>query len=298
MVRVPMSSDRRYRHGLWQDRMHDETAIFLHIPKTAGTTLHRIIDRQYPPEARHWITRHDVGVEAFKRLPLSHRAALRMVRGHIPFGVHEYIPRPARYWTILRRPIERLISYYYFVQREPEHYLYDYANTPGMTLRRYLEERVSLQTDNFQTRLISGIWTDVGYGECDEATLGLAKKNLEEHFALVGLTERFDESLMLLKRTFGWGDVFYKRRNVTEGRPRREALPAETVAVLRAHNQLDLELYAFAKELFEKQVRDRGPFFALSVKRFQLVNRRMQRLVRAYRMARTFSARTWLRNQR
>jgi len=55
----------------------------------------------------------------------------------------------------------------------PEHYLHDYANTQGVTLQRYVESRASLQTDNFQTRLISGIWTDVGYGECDQETLAL-----------------------------------------------------------------------------------------------------------------------------
>ena len=277
--------------------MHDETAIFVHIPKTGGTTLHRIIDRQYPPETRYWIKQHDVGLEAFKGLPLSRRAVLRMVRGHISFGVHEYIPRPATYFTILRQPIERLISYYTFVQREPEHYLYDYANTPGMTIRRYLEERVSLQTDNFQTRLLSGVWTDVGYGECDEATLALAKRNLAERFAVVGLTKRFDETLLLLQEAFGWSDIHYRRQNVTLGRPRRKELPPETLDVISAHNQLDLELYAFAEELFGKQVQDRGPFFAWAVKRLQFANRRMWPLIRTYRTMRTFSVRTWLRNQ-
>jgi len=271
--------------------MHDETAIFVHIPKTGGTTLHQIIDRQYPPERRHWIMRHDVGLEAFKSLPLSRRAELRMVRGHIPFGVHEYIPRPATYLTILRQPIERVISYYYFVQREPEHYLYDYANTPGMTIRRYLEDRISPQTDNFQTRLISGVWTDVEYGKCDEETLALAKRNLAEHFAVVGLTKRFDESLMLLKRIFGWGNVFYRRSNVTLGRPRGETLPAETLAVLHAHNQLDLELYAFAEALLARQVHQRGASFAWAVKWFQFANRWVPPVIDTYRRARRFSAR-------
>jgi hypothetical protein len=191
-----------------------------------------------------------------------------------------------------------VISYYYFVQREPEHYLYDYANTPGMTIRRYLEDHVSLQTDNFQTRLISGIWTDVGYGECDQTTLATAKRNLAERFAVVGLTRRFDETLLLLQRALGWSKVYYQRHNVTRGRPRRAAVPAPTLEVIAAHNKLDLELYAFAEELFEKQVRDQGPSFAWAAKHFQFHNRRVQPLLRAYRAARTFSVRTWLRNLR
>jgi hypothetical protein len=278
--------------------MRDETAIFCHIPKTAGTTLQRIIERQYRPKMRHYIYHHDAGVEAFKALPTARRAALRMVRGHIPFGIHQYLPGPARYFTILRQPIERIISYYYFVQREPDHYLYDYSNTPGMTLRRYLEDQVSLQTDNYQTRLISGVWTDVGYGECDRSVLELAKENLAEHFAVVGLTKWFDQTLLLLQRTFGWNNIFYMRHNVTRGRPKREALPPETLDVIAAHNQLDLELYAFGAKLFRQQVQDQGPSFADAIKRFQIANRRIQPLLRAYWTVRTVSVRTWLRNLR
>jgi hypothetical protein len=276
--------------------MHDETAIFVHIPKTAGTTIHHIIDRQYPQHVRHWIKRHNIGVEEFKSQSPAYRAQLRMVRGHIPYGLHEYIPGPATYFTILRQPIERLVSYYYFVRREPEHYLHDYANTQGVTLQRYVESRASLQTDNFQTRLISGIWTEVGYGECDQETLALAKHNLAEHFAVVGLTDQFDETLLLLKHAFSWRNVFYRRQNVTQGRPRREMLSAETLAVLREHNQLDLDLYAYAKELFKSQVREQGASFALAVRTFQNVNRWIHPLLGAYWQARRISVRTWLQS--
>jgi len=276
--------------------MHDETVVFVHIPKTAGTTLHHIIDQQYPPHLCYWIKRHDVGVEEFKSQSAARRAELRMVRGHIPYGLHEYIPGPVAYFTILRQPIERLISYYYFVRREPEHYLHDYANTQGVTLQHYVESRASLQTDNFQTRLISGIWTDVEYGKCEQEMLALAKHNLAEHFAVVGLTKRFDETLLLLKRAFGWKDIYYERQNVTQGRPRKEEISAETLAVLREHNRLDLELYAYAEDLFERQVREQGVFFNLAVRKFQNMNRRIPPLLDAFEQARRFSVRTWMRN--
>ena len=172
--------------------MTHQAAIFVHIPKTAGTTLARIIDRHYPTETRLLLERHHEGIAEFRALPEAHRAELRLVRGHIPYGLHADLPQPTTYFTMLREPIDRIVSYYYFVQREQRHYLYDYANTPGMTLKRYVEDRVSLQMDNMQTRLLSGVWTEPGYGECDETTLLQAKRNLEQHFCVVGLTERFD----------------------------------------------------------------------------------------------------------
>jgi hypothetical protein len=275
--------------------MHDETAFFIHIPKTAGTTLHRIIDRQYPRRARHFVYHHHQGVQELKEMSHAQRTELRMVRGHIPYGLHEFLPRPVKYFTILRDPVERVISYYYYVQREPEHYRYDYANAPGMTIKRYLEEHTSLQTDNMQTRLVSGIWTDVGYGECTPAMLEQAKENLAERIAVVGLTEQFDETLLLLQRAFGWRSVYYHWHNVTQGRPRRASLSPDALDVIAAHNQLDVELYSFGRKLFEKQVRDQGPSFAQDVERFRAGNRRVQPLLRAYWTARQYSVRVWLR---
>jgi hypothetical protein len=273
------------------------TIIFVHIPKTAGTTLARIIDRQYPPQARLLLERHHESVREFQALSEERRSEIRLLRGHIPYGLHVHCPRPTTYIVLLREPLDRLISYYYYVQREAQHYLYDYANTPGMTLKRYVEDRVSLQMDNMQTRLISGVWSDPGYGECDQATLDLAKQNLEEHFAVVGLTERFDETLLLLKRALGWHNVHYARHNVTRDRPRRASLDAETVAVLEAHNQLDIELYQHAQGLFGAQLDAQGPSFARELRAFQIVNRLVQPVARTYWQVRQFSVRAWLKQK-
>jgi hypothetical protein len=277
--------------------MHDTTAIFVHIPKTAGTTLARVIDRQYPRQARLLLERHHEGVREFQALSEERRSEIRLLRGHIPYGLHVDCPRPATYFTLLREPIDRVVSYYYFVQREAQHYLYDYANTPGMTLKRYVEDRVSLQMDNMQTRLISGVWTDPGYGECDQETLALAKRNLEQHFAVVGLTERFDETLLLLKRALGWQNIHYVRHNVTRQRPRRVSLDAETLAVIQACNQLDIKLYKHAQMLFDALLKAQGPSFARELWSFRFANRLVQPLARAYWNARRFSVRAWVKDK-
>jgi hypothetical protein len=275
----------------------DVTTIFVHIPKTAGTTLARIADRQVPAHARLHLEHHDKSVRAFQALPEARRAEIRFLRGHIPFGLHEHCPRPARYFTMLREPIDRIVSYYYFVQRETPHYLHDYANQPDMTLRRYVEARVSLQMDNMQTRLLSGVWTEPGFGECDPSILALAKQNLEQHFAVVGLTERFDETLLLLKSALGWRHVHYVRHNVTGARPPRESLDQETLSVLRACNQLDLELYRHAQALLDGQLKDYGPTLPQDLHAFRSTNRLLQPIGRLYWQARRVSVRAWLKDR-
>src|SRR5678815_616084 len=91
------------------------TVIFLHIPKTAGSTLDKIIDHQY--KRTSIFTRAYISMDEFKILPEAHREKIRVLRGHMHFGVHEYLPQSSIYITILRNPIDRVISHYYMVLR-------------------------------------------------------------------------------------------------------------------------------------------------------------------------------------
>ena len=275
--------------------MAEETVIFVHVPRTAGTTLHWIIDRQYSRGSDYWLRRGSPELEDLKRMSAARRAEIRMLRGHFPFGVHEHIPGPATYFTVLREPIERVVSFYYYVRRRRQHPDHEAILADGITLQQYVESRVTLETNNFTTRQVSGNWRSGPGPPCTEETLALAKRILAERFAVVGLTERFDETVLLLKRRFGWRNVFYQRHNVTSARPAPASLPAEALAVLREHNQLDLDLYAFAQELFDRQVDAQGPEFAGAVRRFRIVNRQLQLGLWAWQKARQVSVRVWLR---
>ncbi len=277
--------------------MTNETVIFCHVPRTAGTTLNRIIERQYDPQENYWIGRDSPDDRELRAMSPERRKQIRMLRGHFPFGLHECFSGPSAYFTLLREPIERVISFYFFVRREPEHYAHEALLAKDMTLQRYVESRQTPITSNFATRMLSGTWAGKPDEPCDEDTLALAKRNLDEQFTVVGLTERFDETLLLLKQRFGWGNVCYRQHNVTRSRPARETLSAETLAVLHEHNRLDLALYDHAKVLFERQVTAAGPGFATIVRRFRLVNRLAQPLLWGYETVREASVRAWIREK-
>jgi hypothetical protein len=130
-----------------------------------------------------------------------------------------------------------------------------------------------------QTRYLSG-WgrEDTFFFEpCPPEMLEVAKANLREHFAVVGVTKRFDETMMLLKRAFGWGTPLYLRRNIGKKRPKVESYSQRVLDTITRFNQLDLELYELANEMMEAQVRDAGPAFQLRVRAFTLMNRVFQK---------------------
>ena len=96
--------------------MTREALIFLHIPKTAGTTLNRIIEWQYNPLSIFTIDPHRIRatVDRFKTLSEQRRRQLRVVRGHMPYGIHKFLPQGGTYITMLREPVARVLSSYSF----------------------------------------------------------------------------------------------------------------------------------------------------------------------------------------
>ena len=248
--------------------------IFLHIPKASGTTLHRIIERQYEPTAVFTIdgTRVQESVDEFKKLPEARREKVRVLKGHMHFGLHRYLPRPSTYITIVRDPVDRVISNYYYVLRTPGHRLYHEVKFRHMSLKDYVCSRINPQLDNGQTRLLSGV-EGRAIGECSTEMLEIAQKNLQSFFSIVGLSERFDETLILLKRAFGWRIPFYVKANVTRNRPLKEDISKDTLNLIEEYNELDIELYRYVIEMFEESISQQIYTYKLELILFRLLNK-------------------------
>jgi hypothetical protein len=257
-----------------ESRRVEQTLIFLHIQKTGGTTLHRIVERHYPPEANYFLDSWQFTLGRLINMSDYDRAKIRMLRGHMVFGMHQYLPNSSTYFTVLRDPVGRVISYYYHVRRDPKHHWHDFVVSKDLDLKAFLESGKDIGMTDFQTRVLAGgRWHDSAYGQCPQEALWVAKRHLRDHFAVVGLVERFDETLLLLKDVFGWQDLFYVRRNVTQKHPRRDGLSSDTLAAIVEANQIDLQLYQYVTTSFERQVRRQGPAFTARVKSFQWLNR-------------------------
>lgn len=229
--------------------------IFVHIPKAAGSTLQEIIVRHYQGARGFRFTGDSERLAAFKSLTPEQRDSFDLLQGHVHFGLHELLSRPATYFTMLRDPVDRIVSHYHFVMANPGHYLYDKIAGRGFTLHDYAVTRASHELDNDQVRwLCAADHFDVPVGRVSRAMVEEAKWNLANAFAVFGIMERFDDSLRCLKAAFGWRDVSPpERRNVNRHRPRLEQVPQNTLDAIRRINRYDIELYDFAIGLFEEQ---------------------------------------------
>lgn len=87
-----------------------------------------------------------------------------------------------------------------------------------------------------------------------ERVLERAKSNLRQHFAAVGLTERFDESVALFGHALGWSQLLgYESRNRSQNRPLHDTISREVLNKVEADNALDIALYQYAQGLFGEQ---------------------------------------------
>src|SRR6059058_947433 len=94
----------------------------VHVPKTAGTTLTKLMRHHY--RGGRFLTSGNIfsrfeDVEA-KLHDLQRKPHIAALAGHFTFGLAERELPPARYLTILRDPRERTLSHYSFlVQPRP-----------------------------------------------------------------------------------------------------------------------------------------------------------------------------------
>jgi hypothetical protein len=151
--------------------------------------------------------------------------------------------------------------------------------------------------DNAQTRLLGGLETgqELPVGGCTRELLELAKHNLRENMAVTGIVEEFDAALLIMKRAFGWRSVYYAEQNVTPTAVRRPELPPSTRAAIEQVNGLDVELYAYARELFAASLRQAGAAFETELSVFQQRNRWLRPVLRPVWAIPGFSLRTKIR---
>jgi hypothetical protein len=251
----------------------DQALIFIHIPKTAGSTLHRIIHRHYRTGELYHTDRQPQGWHAFMQWPEQERANIKLLMGHIEMGVAAFLPRPAHYFTMLRDPIQRAISYYGHVRRIADHYCHHLLHEQQMSLADFARSGADVMMDNGQTRMLAGVLYDIPYGQLTNDVLVEAQKNLDACL-LVGLTEQFDRSLLLMRCLFGWQKLFYARRNVSQNRVQPDG---DTLAAVAQVNRFDQALYAHGAKRLAQQWAAQGN--DTSLRRFQWLNRLLQPLL-------------------
>lgn len=244
------------------------TIIFAHMPKAAGISLNVVMRKQYPSDSVLEIDPHvhrKIRYGNLMNMPLRQTLQLKAVSGHELFEIHEWIPNPFIYITVLRDPVERVLSFYSYILSSPTHHMHNEMVSTNMSLDDFLSwQRSAGEVMNLQCKLLSSKYP---YRESHMPTVfAKAKNNLETYF-LVGLTEQLGEALDLFTKVFHWNNVTIERENVTPNRIHRKDVSPSVIQKIEQANEYDMELYEIGKRLFTEQLRDPEAAFAQHLKR-------------------------------
>lgn len=251
--------------------------LFIHIPKTGGTSLYYALEKRLG-KSKVFLDRSG-GDYKLAQLSKEERSQLDFVQGHFDFGVHRYFDRSYRYITFLRDPIDRAISeYYFFKEQEPKLWIHDELVEKEYSLKEFMQSGLYTNVDNPQVRFLSGNQY-APFGECTTEMLEVAKQNLK-NFSLVGLTEYFDESMAMLFEEMGLSNIYFIQLNKTIKRPSRESMDAETLAVIEEMTAYDKELYVFGKELFQEKREELGSDYEARLKSYRWKSKYYRTLIK------------------
>jgi hypothetical protein len=254
------------RSGAAGARPDKRTLLFLHIPKTAGTSVKRFLYHQLPAQACLLDPPHP---EALVAADLDR---YRLVAGHLDFDFAGRFGRRPFVLTCLRHPIERALSAYYY-QRTPRlaieietiapqigeaaaHRIIDdlrCVNRYG-TLSAFLraEPDVARRTmGNAQTEQLAGAEAAAAHAAQPDRLVAVACEHLRACDSVL-LAERLPETFALIDD--GWGERARTGLPTDNATPRRPALREHTAGELDALARLtalDLTLYRLAVELIE-----------------------------------------------
>jgi hypothetical protein len=236
----------------------DRPVMFLHIPKTAGTsfigTLRNIFGHH---RLQRLVSIDESTTGEIGRLLSERPDNLSCLTGHIPF--HMIAPWQAQcsVFTVLRHPVSRLMSLYRFIQRHPADEQRRLGLRTGFTFKDFITSRhpeLFTQIHNGMTRMLCGdqdfntpasprFWAVAPSPQTTRAAL-LTLDSID-----FGLTEDMTNTMRIARAAWGIPyDLDTGHENVTN--PTAAGPDVECAFEIVSRNAMDLVLYQRAADLF------------------------------------------------
>lgn len=167
---------------------------------------------------------------------------------------------------MMRDPIDRALSDYYYAFNYKHHRLRDEISSGRLSVEEFLTNSLYCNGDE-QAVMLAGILRS------PKDDIQMAIQNIYYSFAIVGVSERFDESVLLMAKALGWKPPLFVMKNVTSLDRETDARRAD--ARVQAHScygksfEADYEVYRAADDQLSKLIDAEGTSFQRALGSFR-----------------------------
>lgn len=232
--------------------------VFVHINKTAGSTVRYMLRSSFGTQhcdVEPWHAPYSdppFSTDDLRRLRRLY-PRLASIAGHRVTGYEDLHEDGTtfEYFTFVRDPVKATASRF--------QYNVNYRKKKGLVFEDWIQND---WVRNYQTKRLAGT-----------ADLDAAIEIVRQKRIFVGLRERFDESMLLLKALRARDlDISYRKVNVASDNSLAAQLIADaaTRRMLEEANDVDIKLYEFArKDLYPGYQKEYGPRLDEDLKEYQ-----------------------------
>ena len=213
--------------------------IFIHIPKTGGTTINCAMNNS------EWQTTPDFNYRHIDYK--TKRSNSADIFNPLKYDLYEKY----NVFMLLRHPLDRLLSEYSFIKTRPE--FMRLIKPIPKNFETYIKSK---QTQNYMIGFLVGKrMYDTTYVTKDD--LDLVKNGIRNIDIKVGIFEEYAASLSYFSEysKLKWPRKIDIKR-ITLNRPSVAEISEETKTLILKNNTLDLELYEYAFALFNEKTKD------------------------------------------
>jgi len=219
--------------------------VFIHIPKTAGTSFKHRLLAEYGSSAVGMVYKVEDRTLALRE---ALRQDFKAITGHFGMGEVEAAhdgSQPIRLFSLVRDPLNQTVSH--FLHRQRQEVLGDRSEVFDK-FEAFLQ---SPPGSNVQSLLLSGIQrADWASASNEQIWTGVLER--WSRFELIGTTEDYEKSLVLVRRQMGWPKRKPEHRNPVRQREWAAELSEHFRARILEANLLDQALHARAAQGLEE----------------------------------------------
>ena len=224
-------------------QQRDELKVFLHIPKTAGSSVQRDLQCEFPDN--HHIPTHQLEERWDQFIALANYQDIHHVRGHI---THQHLLKldqkriPFQVISYLRHPLHRLKSHFNWVHTSIDPKFL--KSTPSSSFREFAQGRM----ENYLTnRLV---------GPCESAEEALQK--IKRRYWFVGLAEYYHLCQGVLMKAMGRNYRIRPPKNqTTQKMPSVQLeLDRELLEELQDGMKIDFAVFEYFRSAWEKKINE------------------------------------------